>query len=144
MNTLSQNSRVAIIQAGLEWNKTDIELEAGCTYDFSVVGTWMDASIECSADGYPPPELKLWQKMILACFSPLRRVRSEKWFALIGVIDQDMSTAFLIGQEAKGIKVAHSGKLTCFANDVPFKYGNNSGAVTLTVTVTTPTQQAIP
>lgn len=133
MNTSNQNPRFATIAARTPWNVTDILLEAGKTYDFLAEGQWLDASIECTADGYPPPNLNPWQKVLLRAFAPLRRVRSAKWFVLIGTIDQDMDTAFLIGRTSRHT-MEKTGTLTCFANDVGFMYCNNSGAVTLSVT----------
>lgn len=125
--------RTASIDARLCWNVTDMMLEAGRSYDFSATGTWRDANIVCHAGGYPPPALSPVQAMILRPFESLRRVPARPWFSLIGAIDQDMSTAFLIGRGGL-MTVPKTGVLTCFANDVSFMYWNNSGIVMLSVT----------
>ena len=62
----------------------------------------------------------------------LRRAPSQQWFALIGAIDQDPSTQFLIGTGCD-YRPPRSGKLTCFANDVLGFYWNNKGQLELTV-----------
>lgn len=125
--------RTAPIDARLCWNVTDLMLEAGHSYDFSATGTWRDANIVCDAGGYPPPTLSALQAVILKPFESLRRVPAWPWFSLVGAIDQDMRTAFLIGRGGR-VTAPKTGMLTCFANDVPFMYWNNSGIVTLTVT----------
>jgi len=132
-STLVTTQRTAPIDARLCWNVTDMILEAGREYNFSAVGTWRDASIVCNANGYPPPALNPLQTVVLKPFEPFRRMPSAPWFALIGAIDKDMSTAFIIGC-SKRLTVMKTGVLTCFANDVPFMYWNNSGMVMLTVT----------
>jgi hypothetical protein len=54
------------------------------------------------------------------------------WFALIGAIDSDSSTQFLIGTQSVSAPV-RTGQLCCFANDVPGFYWNNKGAIQLIV-----------
>lgn len=39
---------------------------------------------------------------------------------------------FLVGSHAQ-VTIEKGGELTCFANDAPFTYGNNSGSVKLLV-----------
>jgi hypothetical protein len=126
----------ASIMACKYWNITNIILEAGREYEFAATGTWSDASIVCDAAGYPPPisppALGGLQTLVLKAFEPFRRVRSAPWFALIGAIDKDMDTAFMIGRNTH-IKITKTGVLTCFANDVPIMYWNNKGSLTLSV-----------
>ncbi len=88
----------------------------------------MDRDRVCDADGYPS------DKFFLYLAQWLRRARGENWFALIGIISGDRSS-FLIGTDRTLIAPA-SGVLTCFANDVLFMYGNNTGFVELIITRT--------
>ena len=62
-----------------------------------------------------------------------RCVSRARWFALIGVIGNDLGTAFIIGANAVH-EAKHSDELTCFANDLRMLYWNNRGKVRLSVT----------
>jgi hypothetical protein len=110
------------IEAAEKWNRTGFRIVKGKRYRFAASGRWKDASIECDANGYDIPEL--------APFRWLRRYRSADWFKLIGTIDGH--DAFPIGT-ASTWTARRGGELWCYANDVWFKYGNNSGSVELTV-----------
>jgi len=96
------------------------DVEKGQDYLLSASGIWTDWLIDSDANGYE----RWWLKP----FSSGRRMPKEKWFALIGVIDKDITTGFKIGTERAWTATA-SGKLWCFANDVPSRYGNNKGAI---------------
>lgn len=63
----------------------------------------------------------------------LRRMPHAPWFSLIGSIDKDKNSCFLIGTD-KNITAPKTGRLYCFANDVIIAYGNNQGSIELTVT----------
>jgi len=121
---------VVAIRAELRWNDTGIRLEAGGTYDLLAEGTWTDLFVPSGPDGNPDPS---WMQRRAARWL---RVKEENYFALIGALDRDLSTAFRIGHAARGFRATRSGQLTCFANDVPGFYWNNRGAVRLTVTRT--------
>ena len=108
------------------WNRTGIKVEAGVRYALTATGTWIDKKYESSPDGYRSPNLL----MKLAEFR--RRMRHANWFALIGALDEDESTQFVIGSE-RDYTPPRSGELTCFANDWRSAYSNNTGTVTLTV-----------
>lgn len=109
------------------WNDTSIQLIAGNEYRLTAAGQWSDWYIPCTADGFASPN------MFLRIFEWLRRAPHERWFALIGAIDRNPRTQFLIGAQRTMIAPA-TGKLTCFANDVGFAYWNNRGSVELTIT----------
>ena len=118
----------ATLQADCKNNPTGIQLVKGKKYRFSAKGTWYDAKIPSPPTGY---ELRR-----LALFKPLRRVPKAKWFSVIGNIDKSKATFFDIGSlivSNKTYTAAASGELFCFANDVIFMYGNNSGSVELMV-----------
>jgi hypothetical protein len=115
------------IEARQFWNDTGIHLVAGQECRFTTAGTWTDWYIPCDADGFPSPNL------LMRAFEWLRRAPHEPWFALIGGIDHDLRSLFLIGTE-RTLTAPVSGMLTCFANDLPLAYWNNLGSVQLTVT----------
>lgn len=103
-------------------NQSGVLLESGATYEFTASGTWNDDQTTCGPDGYDEPRLRK--------FAFLRRSRANLWFALMGDVG---SQRFLIGSHAQ-VTIDKTGELTCFANDAPFKYGNNSGQVELMIT----------
>jgi len=109
------------------WCWTGLALERGATYRFEVAGeqTWKDASIVTGPDGYTLSRLRI--------FECLRRVPRAPWFTLIGTIDRQMNTAWVIGKFYEGPSPT-TGELICFANDVSLMYWNNTGSLQLTVT----------
>ena len=109
------------------WVDTGIQLAEGAIYALEATGTWTDWTIACGADGYDSDG-----RLLLRLTEWLRRAPHERWFALIGAIDRNMQTKFLIGTSAT-IVAPTSGMLTCFANDVAIAYWNNSGQVELSV-----------
>ena len=119
-------STTKTILASEKWNDTGIRLVAGEEYHFKANGEWKDSTILCDADGYASPNF------FLRASEWLRRAPKERWFALIGTIEQDENTAFRIGIEAT-MSPKSTGLLYCFANDVSFMYWNNEGEIRLTV-----------
>lgn len=112
------------ISAHQKWTRL-CDVTQGLTYDFIATGTWFDWYEKTDADGYES-----------ALFKPvawLKRLPQERWFALIGIVDGDPSTAFKVGRTGRWI-ATRSGELGCFANDIPWMYWNNSGAVTVQCT----------
>jgi hypothetical protein len=109
------------------WNNTGINLVAGQKYHFQATGQWTDWKYTCDADGYQSPNF-----FFKLCES-LRRMPQAPWFALIGSIDKDKNSFFLIGTD-KNITAQKTGQLYCFANDVIIAYGNNQGSIELNVT----------
>jgi hypothetical protein len=126
MTAVNAGPASATIDARLPWNRTGIRLQAGSRYELTATGLWVDKNYEAGPDGYVSPNLL----MKLGEFR--RRVPKAKWFALIGALDEDESTQFVIGSRMVYTPV-RSGELTCFANDWRSKYDNNSGALTLSV-----------
>jgi hypothetical protein len=119
---------VVLIEAKPLWNKTGIQVIAGQQYSITASGEWVDWFIHHGPEGDPS------ESFYMKAFEPLRRMKNENWFALIGALDQDMSTAFPIGAGCQ-YTAPKSGELTCFANDVEGFYWNNYGAVQMTVTL---------
>lgn len=122
-------SAQAEIQARRRWNDTGIELVSGHEYHFAARGRWTDLWYECDADGYTSPN------PIFVAGEWLRRSPRSRWFALIGAVNADKPIQFEIGVD-RTLLMPVSGTLTCFANDLPWTYWNNSGSVQLTVTRT--------
>lgn len=115
-----------IIRARSRWNSTGIVLASGERYLFTAKGRWVDFFLAHGPAGDPS------QLMYLRLFERYRRMPKANWFALIGALDCDLSTAFVIG-EANDVTVRITGELTCFANDAPCMYWNNWGHVELLV-----------
>jgi hypothetical protein len=112
------------IEAADPWNDTGFDLVAGRAYRLEATGTWQDASQTHDAAGREVPKLERWKSF--------RRVADAPWFALIGAIDRDAGTHFVIGKQVV-YAAKRSGRLFCFANDVRLFYWNNSGHVELTI-----------
>lgn len=125
-SAVNVNPASATIEARLPWNRTSIHLLAGSRYELTATGLWIDKKYESGPDGYVSPNLL----MKLGEFR--RRVPKARWFALIGALDADESTQFVIGARTT-YEPPRTGELTCFANDWQSKYENNSGSVTLSV-----------
>jgi hypothetical protein len=117
------------IEAGRKWNLTGLILHAGHHYVFAPEPdqTWRDASITCGPAGYQS------QGLIFRLFQSWRRSPGDCWFSLIGALDQDLSSRFLIGNGCEIPAMPVGGELCCFANDVGFMYWNNHDAITLKV-----------
>jgi len=126
MTAVNAGPATATIEARLPWNRTGIRLQAGSRYELTATGLWIDKNYEAGPDGYVSPNLL----MRLGEFR--RRVPKARWFALVGALDEDESTQFVIGSRMVYTPV-RSGELTCFANDWGSKYDNNSGTLTLSV-----------
>ena len=120
-------TQTAIILAKPHWNLTGIQLLAGEQYTMSAEGRWVDWFIPHGPEGDPS------DSFYMKAFEPLRRMKKENWFALIGALNSDIASAFLIGAGCN-YAAQTSGELTCFANDVEGFYFNNYGQVTLSVT----------
>lgn len=116
----------SIIAANAVWNDTGIDLASGCRYRMSASGSWQDRQFRSGPEGIAP------QNWLQRAFVPLLRFPNGHYMTLIGCLDQDIGNAFAIGAEAH-FKATRDGRLWCFANDVRFAYGNNSGAVELVV-----------
>lgn len=94
----------------------------GKRYTLSATVTWYDASIVTGPEGYKSPN-SVFKKL-----ERFRRMPSADWFALIGAIDKDRSTLFLIGRGTE-FEATRDGFLTFFANDLA--YWNNRGTLRL-------------
>lgn len=123
------------------WEFTNIVLEPGCRYRFVARGTWNDADIICGPQGYNLKDIEAWKRPFfqpVAVFRPLNT--GDQWFSLLGKIGEH-GTLFEIGAGIASFESdagaepgqGFDGRLYCTANDLPFMYWNNSGAVQLEV-----------
>ena len=134
------DSAVIEIYAREPWNWTGLYLEKGVTYHFSAAGQWQDGGRAIGPDGDNG-------NIVQMLFALSKRVRTEKWFCLIGCIgdasnptvagDAAAMTTFPIGTAAT-MSIARAGYLHCYANDASQFYFNNRGSVTLAVTRSVP------
>ncbi len=133
------------IDAESRWNASGILFEKGVAYHIRVIGgkdaVWYDEDIEATAEGWctrpgskckRPGELKGW---IIGLMEPLRLFSDHDWFYLMGAVAAEEYEQFPIGIEIKDPKKPNiEGEFCSFANDVSFKYGNNSRSLRLKIT----------
>lgn len=118
--------RAATVAARPRWNRTGLRVEQGSSYRLAADGVWSDRQIRCGPEGYRSPSWLF--RLVERC----RRHPSALWFALIGTVEGDRATRFVIGSGTDWTASA-TGELHCYANDLSFMRFNNSGAVTLTL-----------
>jgi hypothetical protein len=112
------------------WNDVPLMLQGGGRYYLRASDQWLDWHTECTANGYDKGYMTL-AKGLLRCQAP-----GATWFTLIGSIEQDTGTQFVIGDGSRwpdGWIAPKSGRLSCFANDGWWFYWNNKGTVTLEI-----------
>jgi hypothetical protein len=114
------------IMAGEYWNDTKIDMDTGERYMLTASGRWLDFFIPSSPDGYSSPLSSI------KSLNRLLRHPTGKLFSLIGCLDRRVEQQFIIG---RGVTFDSevSGRLYCFANDVPGFYWNNWGHIALTI-----------
>jgi hypothetical protein len=106
------------------WNATGVTLDPDRAYDLTVRGRWTDAYIATDATGFERWWLRLAKRWL--------PIPTARWFALIGRVGP-RGAPFLIGRGRHGYRPAEGGELYCCANDLPFMYWNNRGALVLTI-----------
>lgn len=137
----SGDSVNAKIFANCKWNDTGVILRENETYIFQTYGGWKDLSINTDATGYTSNDDRVpWYSWLaLNLTDRFKRFPMSNWFSLIGCIG-DEENCFDIGKMIKYTqnnaiyKATKTGKLYCYANDVSFAYGNNSGFLNLIIT----------
>lgn len=124
--TFSVNSRD-------RWFATPVWVQAGEVLTFRASGTWWDAVIPCSADGYAAP-------LFYAAGLFPRIPDDGRYFRLMGRVAagdtaptaDDPAATFAIGTNLSRT-FSTSGCLFVFANDRDGFYWNNWGRISLTV-----------
>src|SRR5215831_2225540 len=97
-----------IIKAHSDWNRTGILLTPGERFLLAANGRWVDFFLCHGPAGDPG-------RGYMRLFEHCKRIPNANWFALIGALDCDLNTAFVIGQ-GMVLTVPTGGELTCFAN----------------------------
>ncbi|MFI3185075.1 MAG: hypothetical protein QX198_03765 [Methylococcaceae bacterium] len=108
------------------WNDSGIDVEEKGIYSFAASGKWLDFYIFTNPNGYPG---YLYQKKLATGL----RQPNANWFALCGNIDKKNSSNFLIGSSCR-YRADSTGRLFCYANDLPSWYWNNFFCVEVSVT----------
>lgn len=130
------------INADCKWNDTGVILVSGENYLLKMDGYWYDSGIKSDATGYTTNDKQVpWYSWLaLNLTSRLRRQPTSDWFSLIGCIGDSEDKCFDIGKKLKVsidnsvvISAKETGTLYCYANDVSFAYGNNSGYIILSI-----------
>lgn len=120
------------IDSRLEWNRTPIVVQPGDRLRLRASGTWWDAVIPCSADGYGAS--------LFYALKVLPRIPDDgRYFRLMGRIvagdrppaDDDIAATFAIGSDHV-LEARTAGRLFVFANDHKGVYWNNWGSISLT------------
>ncbi|MGC0110541.1 hypothetical protein [Ralstonia pseudosolanacearum] len=122
---IGQTAQVTIF-ANAPWNDTGVDFEQGALYQLTAEGEWFDAWIKSNADGY---DSNIWLQQH---FKSVLRLPAARWFCLVGAIGHELDATFQIGC-SRAVAAPSSGRLFCFANDVPGFYFNNFGSVQLTI-----------
>jgi len=129
------------VPSKLMWVGTATWVKAGDTLSFRADGTWVDAVIPCSADGYSAP--------LFYSINRLPRIPDDgRYFRLMGRIvpdgiqpqHDDVTATFPVGCKSER-SVTTQGRLFVFANDRVGYYWNNWGSVTLRVDLLHPLRE---
>lgn len=129
------------INAECKWNDTGVILAKGESYLLKSIGYWYDLGIKTDATGYTTnnKQVPWYSWLALNLTSRFRRQPTSDWFSLIGCIGNSEDRCFDIGNVLKTsnntaiIKANETGTLYCYANDVSFAYGNNSGYILISI-----------
>jgi hypothetical protein len=116
------------VYANRLWNDSGINVGWGQMYKFTVPNgeQWMDGGRLCRADGHASNWLtQPWEN--------LRRVPSANWFQLVGTIGRSTKPAIVIGSTPSEFSPQYPGRLYFFANDLPWMYWSNKGAIAVRV-----------
>jgi hypothetical protein len=120
------------------YNWSGVRLGKGASYTLSAPegDTWKDASITCGPGGRSSEQLPWYKEPIVKAFERLRRLKDVNWFALVGALDDEDDELFLIGDKPDAYTAPQDAELYLFANDMPGRFGNNTGSLMLTISRT--------
>lgn len=130
------------VYANVKFNVTGIRVgyDENEAYVFTVNmdQKWFDATIECGPGGWDRnnDSLSFLQSQFIRIMEGAKRHPEANWFEVIGAIGRDDSDCFKILDHVNGklqYKPQRKGELFAFANDLPRKYGNNRGSITVIV-----------
>ena len=118
------DSLVIQAKAIKRFTHTGIKVSRGETYQITATGRWQDAGFEpTDAGGFPPKNAAMRFAIYL---KPMPKENYLKLVAKVGGRHEP------IGTSAK-VSFKKSGKLILQPNDAVFFFGNNSGALTVTI-----------
>lgn len=124
------------IYASELYNQTGVMLEKGATFRFSLDSNnqWYDKGTPVTSKGWSRNGQSIGVKSLsIELLSPYKRAISAPWFALIGCINAQDDTAFIL-TDTCDVRINRSGEFTPFANDIMQDYNQNLGFIELTVT----------
>ena len=128
-----------VIRARCKWNDTGIDLVGGDQYRVTASGMWFDARYEIDAAGYrsDSPIVPRASRPLFKLAERWRRMPSADWFSLVGAVNRDGARLIDLGSalslNAGEFTAPATGRLFCFANDLPFMYWNNKGQVLIKI-----------
>jgi len=128
------------VYANQKFNPSGVLVNEGEQYTFStdMNQNWFDANIECGPDGWDRSDIDAWfgKEWFIKNKENERRCPSAKWFEVVCAINKSEDSIFKILdliQRGNAYTVPVKGELFSFANDLDSMYGNNLGAITITV-----------
>ncbi len=129
------------MNSNVKYNPSRLLLTAGQKYRFTVdmKQRWFDGTIACGPNGWKANE-KIDNRLMrwgVKLKEGGRRVPDAAWFELIGTVNRSDKENFRILKhttKSNPYKCMQGGELFAFANDLNSKYGNNLGAIVLSVT----------
>ncbi len=113
------------------WNDSGFDVTAGALVLIAAHGEWFDWNRKTGPGGYVEPKFDF--------IADWRRAPGANWFALVGCVDKDKRTCQAV-QFGQHMRFAASGRLWLFANDLPFMYWNNSGAICVRIAAAPPVE----
>ena len=115
-----------IVDSKEKFSSTKFPVRQSVSYHITADGSqrWYDWFVKTSPKGYWNP---------LALMAGLR-VKRAKCFCLCGCYDDDITTAFPIGEGCE-VVADRNGYLSFFANDTEDYYGNNKGSIVVKIKV---------
>ena len=115
------------VKARRQWTDTAVDVQSGQVYRFKAAGRWTDLFYPSGPEGNRNPNW-LMRRSIKRL-----RVPQAHYLTLIGAIDKNQRNPIILGGDTLDWPADRSGRLYCFANDVPGFYWNNWGAVELEI-----------
>jgi hypothetical protein len=111
------------------WNNSGIDILSGQIYTLTVPHSerWVDSGKVCGADGYP-------SNWLMRPWEAFRRSPEGNWLQLIGTIGRSTKARIAVGSSLTDFLPPFPGRLYFFANDLPWMYWNNKGALAVRVT----------
>lgn len=140
---VEQKKGYVLIKADHKLNSIGIRLQMGNSYLFTTKGYWCDENIYAGATGYTSYNTQItpWLRPVFHFFERWRQAPNADWFSLICTLGKNNKVLIDVGamlKEKQDSKIIYQAQKTealyCYANDLPFKYKNNTGAILFKVT----------